>query len=238
MRLAPRLRAMLFLYIRPPPSVPPPSLSLYRTVIPIPSPSSPHTYRHSRPLTVIPAKAGIHTSLLFARRIVPTAPTGVLDSGLRRNDGGGGGRGWWCSAFLPHPTLSCWERALRLAPHFGAMLFLIYTPAAIRSPAIIPIIPTVIPPYLPSFPHIYRHSRRTCRHSFIPTVIPALPIVILAKAGIHTRPLFARRIVPTVSAGVLDSGLRQNDGGGVTGCWGWSYPISLLELDGGGLIRD
>ena len=35
------------------------------------------------PFPVIPAKAGIHTP----------PPTGVLDSGLRRNDGGGGNDG-------------------------------------------------------------------------------------------------------------------------------------------------
>ena len=44
------------------------------------------------------------------------------------------------------------------------------------------------------------------------TVIPALPSVIPAKAGIHTRP-FA---MPG-PAGVLDSGLRRNDGVGAGG---------------------
>ena len=38
-----------------------------------------------RPSSVIPAKAGIHT-----RPIDTPGQTGVLDSGLRRNDGGGG----------------------------------------------------------------------------------------------------------------------------------------------------
>ena len=57
-------------------------------------------HRHSRPPTVIPAKAGIHP-----RPTDTPGYTGVLDSGLRRNDGEGR------IAFLPHPTLSRRERA-------------------------------------------------------------------------------------------------------------------------------
>ena len=46
--------------------------------------SIPLQRRHSRPYAVIPAKAGIHTPA-YAK----SGDTGVLDSGLRRNDGGG-----------------------------------------------------------------------------------------------------------------------------------------------------
>ena len=55
-----------------------------------PAPPNPDSNPNSRlipsfpPSTVIPAKAGIHT-----RPIAMPTPTGVLDSGLRRNDGGG-----------------------------------------------------------------------------------------------------------------------------------------------------
>ena len=72
-------------------------------------------HRHSRPQSVIPAsqsvipaKAGIHP---------PPSPQpglpGVLDSGRRRNDGGVAWqhRRWRLARFLPHPTLSRWERA-------------------------------------------------------------------------------------------------------------------------------
>ena len=57
--------------------------------------------------TVIPAKAGIHTPIyaddIPAETANPVAPsaTGVLDSGLRRNDGGVayGNAGVWIPAF-------------------------------------------------------------------------------------------------------------------------------------------
>ena len=64
-------------------------------------------------LIVIPAKAGIHTPA-----IVTPGFTGVLDSGLRRNDDGGGWprQGWRGMESLPHPTLSRWERAFPPAP--------------------------------------------------------------------------------------------------------------------------
>ena len=103
------------------------------------NPGIPPPHHHSRPNppfpppTVIPAKAGIHTPARCwsgttgvldsgLRRNDGEAPpggagtTGVLDSGLRRNDGGVGREwwgswGWWLGAFLPHPTLSRWERA-------------------------------------------------------------------------------------------------------------------------------
>ena len=108
-------------------------------------------YRHSRPHPiVIPAKAGIHPR--------PTATpgyTGVLDSGLRRNDGGGG-----CG--MPTP--------LSLRPNL--------------------------------------------------TVIPTPYTVIPAKAGIHPR----HTTTPGYT-GVLDSGLRRNDGGG--GC---GMPTALFLL--------
>ena len=47
-------------------------------------PTAPPTLPMPSNLTVIPAKAGIHTPPILQFRI-----TGVLDSGLRRNDGGG-----------------------------------------------------------------------------------------------------------------------------------------------------
>ena len=43
----------------------------------------PPLHHYSHPYTVIPAKAGIHTPAY-----TKSGDTGVLDSGLRRNDGG------------------------------------------------------------------------------------------------------------------------------------------------------
>ena len=124
----------------------------------------------------------------------------------------------------PSPNPLPLGEGLRLAPRTGrAMSFRIATPAAIRSsdvilivptaipavPAVIPAVPAVIPavPAVIPFPH--HHSRSLPSFPF-PTVIPAF-------AGIHTRPLFVGRIVPIASTGVLDSGLRRNDGGGRRG---------------------
>ena len=107
----------------------------------------------------------------------------------------------------PSPNPLPLGEGLRLAPRIGrAMSFPLATPAAVRSSNIILIVPTAIP-----VPH---------HHSRSPPLFP-FPTVIPAKAGIHTRPLFARRIVPTASAAVLDSGLRRNDGGGAAWRWGW-----------------
>ena len=68
-----------FRHSRPVHPIFPPRLS----VIPNPRPSFPTPARHSQAPTVIPAKAGIHP-----RPIDMPGQTGVLDSGLRRNDGG------------------------------------------------------------------------------------------------------------------------------------------------------
>ena len=67
-------------------------------------------HRHSRPVPSFPRKRES-----TPRPIVTPGITGVLDSGLRRNDGGGvrfAGR-WRRGTTLPHPTLSRWERAFR-----------------------------------------------------------------------------------------------------------------------------
>ena len=60
-----------------------------------------------------------------------------------------------------------------------------------------PTIPSVIPALHPVIPALH-------------PVIPALHPVIPAKAGIHARPIATPGL-----AGVLDSGLRRNDGGGL-----------------------
>ena len=54
------------------------------------------SFRHSRPLFVIPAKAGIHP-----RPTRSPGYAGVLDSGLRRNDGEGGAPGIRPSFVIP-----------------------------------------------------------------------------------------------------------------------------------------
>ena len=113
-------------------------------------------------LTVIPAKAGIHTRHNQLRR------PPHRHSGVGRN---------------PEPRYSAGWRVYRYKspqpPFCGRGL------AGVAA-------------VIPSFPPPFRHSH-------IHSVIPA-PTVIPAKAGIHTA------TAPT--AGVLDSGLRRNDGGG------------------------
>ena len=107
-------------------------------------------------LTVIPAQAGIQNPGRCGR-----------------------GRDWWCSSFLPHPTLSRWERALRLAPRIGrAMPFPIATPSSVHPTPFLLYLPPYTP-YLPPFlfptviPAPRRHSRPPPPFP-PPTVIPAI----------------------------------------------------------------
>ena len=94
-------------------------------------------------------------------------------AGMTVGDGNDSGTGWRCRAFLPHPTLSRWERALRLAAWFNYELRIINCELRLTA-----------------------QRNRSISQPPLPTQYHSRPTVIPAKAGIHIPGLSAVRDIP------------------------------------------
>ena len=127
---------------------------------------------------------------------IPTVPgVGIgrgVDSRFRGNDGMGAGMMMglgvsygvgWRTKFLPHPTLSRWERAGAWRPYQVGRFIQRWLPYIVGAPGRAPLrrITKPAPPsVLSANIHTYIHTTQPAS-----TVIPALPSVIPAKAGIQ-----------------------------------------------------